>query len=148
VDLISYPMPLLATYRRAGQTSTGGVWRLIRSALPRASGPRGSEDDRRARVSRSQYRSSHATQLCMGTYVPFACLTTLGYFSLRSREASRRKESRQFVSDLCPTPSTDRQLFIANSSRSLRCTHKQGPPPSRCGHEVLGGRKKNANQEM
>jgi hypothetical protein len=94
------------------------------------------------------YPSSLATQLCMGAYVPFARRATLGYFSLRSGEASRRNESRQFVSDLCPAPSTNRQQFIADSSRSLRCTYKQESPPSKCGHEVLGERKKNARQEM
>jgi len=34
-----------------------------------------------------------------------------------------RKERRQFVSDLCLTHSTNHQQSIADSSRSLRCTH-------------------------
>ena len=68
------------------------------------------------------YPSSPATQLRIGANAPFARLATPGYFLLRSREASRRKISRQFVSDLCPDPSTNLQQSIAVSSRSLRCT--------------------------
>jgi len=94
------------------------------------------------------YPSSPAIQFCIGAYVQFARLTAPDFFPPpRLREAPRRKESRQFVSNLCLAPSSNHQQFIADSSRLLRCTHEQEPPPSKCGNEVLGECKKDARQE-
>jgi hypothetical protein len=94
------------------------------------------------------YPSSPATRVCMEAHVPFARLASPGYSPRRSREASRRKENPRFVSDRCPAPLTNHQQFIADLSRSLRCTREREPPSSKCGHGVNGERTKDARREM
>jgi len=133
--------------RGTGQANTGecGGWYAWRDNEP--SGVAALKVTRECEFPTPGYPSSPAIQFCIGAYVRFARLTAPDFFPPRRLPQARRKESRQSVSNLYLVPSSNHQQFIADSSRSLRCTHEQEPPPSKCGNEVLGECKKDARQE-